>query len=144
MPWFETGQPRTKAYALTSLSEVMIRTGSIESAKELCFSALAILTEIDDKLAVSAAYANLGLAERTSGNYAASEEYLRESISTLAGMEVPRSLGLRKVEYGLMVKESGQLKRSLEMLEDSRNLLASIHANDLVARIDRELLDLRK
>ncbi|OGS55583.1 MAG: hypothetical protein A3K60_07740 [Euryarchaeota archaeon RBG_19FT_COMBO_56_21] len=140
----ETGQPRTKAYALTSLSEVMIRTGSIESAKELCFSALAILTEIDDKLAVSAAYANLGLAERTSGNYAASEEYLRESISTLAGMEVPRSLGLRKMEYGLMLKESGQLKRSLEMLEDSRNLLASIHANDLVARIDRELLDLRK
>lgn len=139
----ETGQPRTKAYALTSLAEVMIHSGGVEAAKELCFSALAILTEIDDKLAVSAAYANLGLAERASKNYASSEEYLRESISALDGMEVPRSLGLRKMEYGLLLKESGQTEKSRELLRDSRALLSSIHADDLVARIDVELSDLK-
>ena len=140
----ETGQPRTKAYALTSLAEIMIRSGETDSAKELCFRALAILTEIDDKLAVSAAYANLGLAERSSGNFVTSEEYLTESISALAGMEVPRSLGLRKMEYGLMLKEAGQKDKSVKMLEDSRALFVGLRADDIVSRIDTELSELKR
>lgn len=140
----ETGQPRTKAYALTSLAEIMVRSGNADSAKEMCFSALAILTEIDDKLAVSAAYANLGMAERAVGNYASSEEYLLESISALSGMDVPRSLGLRKMEYGLVLKASGQVEKSLRVLQESRELLGSVRAGDLVAKIDGELAELRR
>ena len=135
----ETGQPRSKAYALTSLAEVLIKSGSLELAKEHCFRALDIVTELDDRIGMSAASANLGMAERSSKNWKASEEYYYESIAALDGMEVPRSLGMRKMEFGLMLKESGDVVRARKMLEESKQLLTSVGSNDMGSLVEREL-----
>jgi len=135
----ETGQPRTKAYALTSLAEVLIRTGHADEAKEHCFTALDVVTELDDRLGMSAAYANLGMAERASGDLKASEEYYRESLKALEGMDVPRSLGLRKMEYALVLRDKGDEAAAAQLLREARKAFEEIHAADLVERVDAEL-----
>jgi tetratricopeptide (TPR) repeat protein len=135
----ETGQPRSKAYALTSLAEVLMKSGSVELAKEHCFRALDIVTELDDKLGISAAYANLGKAENSSRNWKASEEYYYESIAALDGMEAPRILGMRKLELGMMLKERGDTVLSRKMLEESKELFKSVGAEDMDSRVDHEL-----
>jgi len=135
----ETGQPRSKAYALTSLAEVLMKSGSVELAKEHCFRALDIVTELDDKLGISAAYANLGRAERSSQNWKESEEYYYESIAALDGMEAPRILGMRKMELGMMFKERGDAVLSRKMLEESKELFESVGAEDMDSRVDHEL-----
>ena len=135
----ETGQPRVRAYALTSLAEVLIRIGRVEEAKEHCFAALEILTELNDRLAISAAYANLGLAERVSGNGASSEECYRESLKALEGMDAPRSIGMRKLEYALLLRDRGEPVAALELLKEARSAFEALHADDLVSRVDSEL-----
>jgi tetratricopeptide (TPR) repeat protein len=140
----ETGQPRSKAYALVSLAELLVKSGDVEVAKERCFTALEVLSELDDRLGVSAAYANLGMAERFSGNFGASEEYYNDSISTLDGMGVPRSMGSRKLEFGLMLLEKGDRARAAKLLGESRELFVSVGAQDLLARVDGELSQLAK
>lgn len=135
----ETGQPRSKAYALTSLAEVLVKSGQVEQAKEHCFAALDIVTELNDKLGISAAYANLGMAEKASGNMKASEEYYSESISALDGMDVPRSLGLRKMEFGLMLEEADENDRAVKLLEESKQLFESIDAKDMLSRVESDL-----
>jgi tetratricopeptide (TPR) repeat protein len=135
----ETGQPRSKAYALTSLAEVLVKSGQGEQAKEHCFAALDIVTELNDKLGTSAAYANLGMAEKASGNMKASEEYYSESISALDGMDVPRSLGLRKMEFGLMLEEADENDRAVKMLEESKRLFETIDAKDMLSRVESNL-----
>jgi tetratricopeptide (TPR) repeat protein/DNA-binding PadR family transcriptional regulator len=135
----ETGQPRSKAYALTSLAEVLMKSGSVELAKEHCFRALDIVTELDDKLGISAAYANLGKAESSSRNWKASEEYYYESIAALDGTEAPRILGMRKLELGMMLKERGDTVLSRKMLEESKELFKSVGAEDMDSRVDHEL-----
>ena len=135
----EAGQPRSKAYAMVSLAELLVRADDVSTAKEHCFAALEILSELDDRLGVSAAYANLGLAERHSGNFEASEECYRESISILDGMGVPRSMGTRKLDYGLMLSEKGEKERASVLLEESRKLFAEVGATDMLDRVSREL-----
>jgi tetratricopeptide (TPR) repeat protein/DNA-binding PadR family transcriptional regulator len=139
----ETGQPRSKAYALTSLAEVLIRSGQVEVAKEHCFRALDIVTDLDDKMGISAAYANLGMAEKACGNLHDSEEYYAESIAALGNANAPRALGLRKMELGLLLKEMGEPGRAKILLQDSKELFDQLHAEDLVARVDSELRGMR-
>jgi len=140
----ETGQPRSRACALTSLAEVLIKNGQAELAKEHCFKALEVVTELNDKLGVSAAYANLGMAERATGNLASSEEYYAESLAALQGMEAHRSRGLRMMEFGLLLEEKGDRERAKEMLRGSKELFKGIDARDLVARINEELKGMSK
>jgi len=139
----ETGQPRSKAYALTSLAEVLVRSGQVEAAKEHCFRALDIVTDLDDKVGVSAAYANLGMAEKACGNLHDSEEYYAESIAALGNANAPRALGLRKMELGLLLKEMGEPVRAKVLLQDSKELFHQLHAEDMVARVESELRGLR-
>jgi tetratricopeptide (TPR) repeat protein len=135
----ETGQPRSMAYALTSLADVLIKTGKIDQAKEHSFAALDIVTELNDRLGISAAYANLGFAERVSKDFAASEEYYSESVKALEGVPVPMKVGLRKLEFGAMLREKGDSERARGILEESRRVLAEIGANEMLAIVDREL-----
>ena len=67
----------------------------IEEAKEDCFAALEIVTGLNDPLGISAAYANLGFAERVVKDFTASEEYYAESLKALEGTSLPRSVGVR-------------------------------------------------
>ena len=135
----ETGQPRSKAYALNSLAEVLIRSGQVESAKEHSFRALDIVTDLGDKIGISSAYANLGLAEKTSGNLHDSEEYYEESIVALENTDTPLVLGTRKMELGLLLKERGQRQKARGLLQDSRGLFKRQNAADMVARVESEL-----
>jgi tetratricopeptide (TPR) repeat protein len=134
----ETGQPRSKAYALTSLAEVLIKSGALELAKEHCFRALDILTELNDRIGVSAAYANLGMAERAAGNLHVSQEYYYESIAALDGMDVPRSLGTRKMEFALLMEQVGDKARAKQLLDESRALFDEVGAKDLKSRVEEE------
>lgn len=140
----ETGQPRSRAYALTSLAEVAVKKGKPEQAKDMCFTALEIVTELNDKLAVSAAYANLGLAELASGDLDSSEEYFKESLKALEGMEVPRSRGMRMLEYASVLAMKNDKEKALEALRESRKMFIAIGAGDLVERVDREISRMNK
>jgi len=135
----ETGQARSKAYALTSLAEVLVKSDQVELAKEHCFAALDIVTELNDRLGISAAYANLGMAEKASGNLQASEEYYSESVHALEGMDVPRSMGIRKMEFGLMLEAAKENDRAVKMLEESKRLFESIDAKDMLSRVESDL-----
>ncbi|MGQ9588224.1 MAG: tetratricopeptide repeat protein [Thermoplasmata archaeon] len=138
----ETGQPRSRACALTSLAEVLIRLGQTETAKEHCFRALDVVTELGDKLAVSAAYANLGMAERVSGNLAASEEYYDESLEALKGVDAPWQVGVRKMEFGQLLREKGDVGRARRMLEEASDLFREIDAKDMLSRAEDALREL--
>ncbi len=140
----ETGQPRCKAYALTSLAEVLVGAGKPEQAKEHSFRALEILTELGDRIGASAAYANLGMAERSLGDLSSSEEHYAESMSALDGMEVPRSLGHRKLEFGQLLAQKGERKRAREMIGDARVLFHKVGAEDMVRRADKALSEVSK
>lgn len=135
----ETGQPRCRAYALTSLAEVLLKVNEIERAKEHCFAAIEVFAELGDRLGISAAYANLGMADRKSGDLVASEEHYSESLKAIEGMDVPRSLGLRKWEFGQMLLEKGEHDRAIEMLEASRRLFEAVDAEDMMKHVERDL-----
>jgi tetratricopeptide (TPR) repeat protein len=75
----ETGQPRTRAQAQLVLSDVLIASGDVVSAREHCYGALEVLSELGDHAGVSSAYANLGRIEEMLGNGDASEECYAES-----------------------------------------------------------------
>lgn len=87
----ETGQPRVRAYAHSSLAEALTRSGRPEEGKEHCFEALEVFTELEDKLGVSAAYANLAMAEMSLGNARACEESFAESMRSLEGVDASSS-----------------------------------------------------
>lgn len=132
----ETGQPRPRAYALTSLSDLLLRSGDLEEAKEHCFRALEVFTETGDGLGMSSAYANLGMAERRAGNLKASEEYYIESLNALDGMDAPATLGARKLEYGTLLAEKGDRTKAEAVLKESKRLLGRAGSRDLVAKVD--------
>ena len=69
----------------------------------------------------------------------ASEQYFYESIAALDGMEVPRILGMRKLELGMMLKERGDTVLSRKMLEESKELFKSVGAEHMDSRVDHEL-----
>jgi tetratricopeptide (TPR) repeat protein len=140
----ETGQPRCKAYALTSLAEVLVSTGRPEQAKEHSFRALEILTELGDRIGTSAAYANLGMAERSLGDLSASEEHYSESVSALEGMDVPRSMGQRKLEFGQLLGQKGERVRAREMMQEARVLFEKVGAEDMLRRADKALEEARR
>jgi hypothetical protein len=79
------------------------------------------------------------MAERVSGNLKASEDYYYESIAALDGMDVPRSLGLRKMEFGLLMRQAGDDVKARRFLEESRVLFQRVGAADMVARVGKEL-----
>lgn len=83
----DTGQPRVRAYAHSSLAEALTRSGRPEEGKEHCFEALEVFTELEDKLGVSAAYANLAMAELSLGNARACEESFAECMRSVEGMD---------------------------------------------------------
>jgi tetratricopeptide (TPR) repeat protein len=139
----ETGQPRSRAYALTSLAEIMMGVGEPEQAKEHCFRALEVFTELGDMLGTSAAYATLGMAERMSGDLKASEECYSESLKALEGVDAPLSLGMRKMEFGAMLREKGDNESAERMLAESKRLFVGLGAKDMAARADAELSALR-
>ena len=138
----ETGQPRSKAFALTSLAELLLKSGRADVAKEHCFRALEIATELGDKAGVSAAYADLGIAERILGNMHESEEYYSESVSTLEQVDMPLALGMRRLEYGLLLKQMGDIGNARAQLKSSGDLFKGIGASDMSAKVDAELRDL--
>jgi len=135
----ETGQPRAKAYALTSLAEILVKSGALEQAKESCFRALDIVTELDDKLGISAAYANLGMAEKAAGEIVASEEHYMESLSALDGLDVPRSLGMRKLEFGQLLESKGDRAGAQRAFEEAREAFLRVGATDLLLKAEQEL-----
>ena len=114
----ETAQPRSKAYALTSLAEVLIKTGSLAQAREHCFRSLEILTELDDKIGMSNAYANLAQAELASNDLTSSQEHCSESISVLVGLDCPKTLEIRKKEYSKMMVEASAKDRDVHPKSD--------------------------
>ncbi len=135
----ETGQARTKAYALTSLAEVLVKSGEPETAREHCFAALDILTELKDPLGISAAYANLSVSERESGDLAGAIEHSQESIAALESVDVPRILGVRKMEFGLLLAQADRRDDGLRELNESKDVLERAGASDLVSSIENEL-----
>ncbi|HEX7392773.1 MAG TPA: tetratricopeptide repeat protein [Thermoplasmata archaeon] len=137
-----TGQPRSKAYALTSLADVKIISGKPEEAREHCFHALEILTELGDRIGISAAYANLGIAERVLGNLSSGEEYFKESIQALDGMDVPKSLGQRMLEYGILLMQKNDLRGARKALEESVSLFNGIDAKDLSDKAEKALVEI--
>ena len=139
----ETGQPRSRAYALTSLSELLMKAGDAESAKEHCFRALDVLMEIGDRPGMSVAYANLGMAERLAGNLSASEEYYLESLKALEGVDAPGSLAARKLEYGSMLAQKGDRAKAEQMLKGSKEILSDAGAREMAEKADAELRALR-
>ncbi len=139
----ETGQPGPRAHALTSLSEILLGEGDLEGAKERCFQALEVLTEVGDRRGTSVAYANLAMAERLSGDMKASEECYLESLKALEGSGEPTVLATRRMEYGTMLAERGDRDAAARQLEESRALLAGSDADDLAAQVDRALATLR-
>ncbi len=139
----ETGQPRSKAYALISLAEILVRSGQLEAAKEHCFRALDIVTDLGDRAGISSAYANLGMAEKACGNLRDCEEYYEESIAALGDVEAPWALGLRKMELGMLLRQRGELGRAKVLLQDSRDLFTRLSADDMVERVETELKGLR-
>ncbi len=131
----DTGQPRAKAYAMTSLAEVLTRTGDPERAKEHCFGAIEVFSEIGDRLGMSAAYANLGMAERLTSDLRSSEEHYRESLASLDGMDVPWSIGVRKMEFAQMLAEKGDVKAARKLLVEARGLFSAIGAEDMLEKV---------
>jgi len=100
----ETGQARTEALALTSLAEILVKRGEPEAARERCYDAIEILTELKDPIGISEAYANLAAAERDCGNDSGAQDCLRESISALKGVDCPHAAKL-------IMRAEGELKR---------------------------------
>jgi tetratricopeptide (TPR) repeat protein len=132
----DTGQPRAKAYGLTSLAEVLTRTGDPEAAMEQCYKAIEILSELDDPLGMSAAYANLGIAERAKGDMDSCVEHLEESLRAMSQMEAPRRLAQRKLEVGTIMLEIGQGDRGRALLDEARKAFADVDADDMVQAVD--------
>ncbi|UCE80878.1 MAG: tetratricopeptide repeat protein [Methanobacteriota archaeon] len=135
----DTGQPRTKAKALESLAEVLIKSGDTSAAKERCFEALEVCSELDDCLGVAAAYSNLGRIEKLFGNDASGEEYYAESLRALEGSGVNRATAENKAELGKLLAGQGETDRAAALLEESIEISKSISAADLVSMADAEL-----
>ncbi len=138
----ETGQPRTRAYAQSSLSELLAKIGDPASAKEHCFNALEVFTELNDRLGMSLAYANLGKSSQLMGDFVTSEEYYLESLAALKDVEAPRLLGRRKMELGLMLMDKGEGDRARRCLEDAKVLSERSGSADLTAMIETALCKL--
>jgi len=135
----ETGQPKVKAQALNSLAEVMVNAGEVEQARENCFTALDIVTELGDRLAISAVYSILALAESAAGDFDASEEHYSESVKILDGIDVPKSLGTRKMEFGMMYARKGDIALARKLLEEATDIFDRIGVTDLRARVQDEM-----
>ncbi len=137
----DTGQPRHKAHALIALAELQVLAGKLELAKEHCFRALEIVTDLGDQAGISAAYANLGLAEKACGNLEDSQEYFEESIAALESKD-SLALGTRKMELGIVLKERGKLSMAEAVLSESGKHLRDAHADEMASRVETELRSL--
>jgi tetratricopeptide (TPR) repeat protein len=139
----ETGQPRTLAGASMELCGVLLSLGEIVEARERCFHALEVFTELDDRLGVSSAYHRLSEIEGRAGDSHASEECCRESLRALEGVDAPREVAMRRMEIGRMLAESGSREAAAEQLSLSLELFRSVEDNDMVDSLGRELRTLR-
>ncbi len=100
----ETGQPRSKQLALMALAEVMIKSHKLESAKEDCYRALEIATELSDKLGMSTIYAAMGRIEAAAGNSGALDECFSESIKALESTGDDKAVQARRKEFAALQK----------------------------------------
>jgi tetratricopeptide (TPR) repeat protein len=119
----ETGQPRARAQAQVALSEVLLRSGDPAMAREHCFEALEVFSELGDRLGMSAAYANLGMAEHKAGNGQASMEYFCESGNALEGVGDVQGAAARKRRLGQMLMEAGEKERGTALIEESERMI---------------------
>lgn len=127
----ETGQPRSRAYAHTSLAEVLTRSGEYERARECCFAALEVFTELEDKAGVSAAYSSLGNVDRLGGAIGSSEENYRESVSALEGTGLKREQGLRRLELAELLSMKGDTGSAMATLDEAESIFAACGAKDM-------------
>jgi tetratricopeptide (TPR) repeat protein len=107
----ETGQPKTRAQAQLVLSEVLIGSGDREGAREHCYEALEVFSELGDQVGASSAYANLGRLEGLSGNTQASRECYAESVSAAEKAGDPENL------ERIMLERSGVLRPGPEGID---------------------------
>ena len=135
----DTGQPKTRAQALVSLADALVRSDDASAARERCFEALEVYSELGDMTGVSAAYSTLGRAEMMSGNTDAGLECYAESVSALDDEGPGRALALRKTEYAIQLAKQGENGRATALLEESMEMSRSINAPDLVSMADDEL-----
>lgn len=135
----QTGQSRTRAYALSNLADLLVQEGELSRAREACFEAIELLGGLEDRVGLSAAYANLGAVERRRGALDEAESALKRSLELLEGLEVPRSTATRLAEYAELLKARGDTEGARREYEKARQLFASIDAADMVAKIDAAL-----
>ena len=135
----ETGQPRTSAYAQLSLAETLVATGEPAVARERCFEALEVLSELDDRTGMSSAYAVLGEAERLLGDQALREEYLTESVTALEGVGQPRLLARRKLDLGRLLLSNGRAGAAKGHLKDALELSRLSGDDALGSELQEEL-----
>ena len=76
-----------------------------------------------------------------SGNLASGEEYFKESIQALEGMDVPRSLGQCKLEYGILLGQKNDVRGARKAFEESLTLFKGIDALDLSKKAENALGD---
>ena len=135
----ETGQPRTSAYAQLALAEALVGAGEPADARERCFEALEVLSELDDRPGMSSAYAALGESERLLGNEVPCEEYLTESAKTLEGSGRPGLLAQRKLDLGRLLASNGRGEAARVHLEEALELSGQAERDDLESEIREEL-----
>ncbi|HIH01237.1 TPA: tetratricopeptide repeat protein [Thermoplasmata archaeon] len=88
----ETGQPKTRAHAQLILADVLLTSDDLVSARERCYEALEVFSELGDHASVSTAYATLGRIEGLSGNAEASEECVAESMAAAERVSTSQSV----------------------------------------------------
>ena len=96
----ETGQPKTRAHAQLMLSDVLLESDDLESARERCYEALEVFSELGDHEGVSTAYATLGRIESLSGNAESCEECVAESMAAAERAGTPRAIDGIREEVG--------------------------------------------
>ena len=135
----DTGQPKTRAQALVTLAETLLGSGDTPAARERCFQALEVFTELDDWLGISAAYSILGDIEFTSDNKEAGLECYADSISALEHGDSGRLVAQRKAELGIRLARQGERERTAALLEESMEVSKSLGASDLTSMAGAEL-----
>ncbi len=135
----ETGQPRTLACASMDLCGVLVSAGEPSEARERCFHALEVFTEMGDRIGISSAYHRLSDIERLVGDLQASDEYWNESLRALDGVDSPREVAQRRMEIGRALAETGRAKEASEQLGLSLELYRSVGDSDMADAVGHEL-----
>ena len=140
----DTGQPRARAQALSALADVLIRAGDTTSARERCFEALDVCSELGDYLGVANAYFDQCRVEKLLGNNSTVRECLIESIKALENAESSPRRTEESAGLGRPPVLDEEKERVAALLEESMELSKSIAAGDvetLASEALRRLVD---